>query len=98
MASEDEPEAALLYRAFISYSRADRDVAKSLQARLEQYVLPQALRLIKPGLKHDPRPLKPVFRDEDELVPGQNLPERIHKGLAGAEYLIVLCSPNSVQR
>jgi WD40 repeat protein len=84
---------SLRYRAFISYSRADRAAAKDLQAKLERYVLPRALRWIKPGLRHDPRPLRPVFRDEDELVPGQDLPERIRAGLAGSEYLLVICSP-----
>jgi WD40 repeat protein len=83
----------LKYRAFISYSRVDRESAVALQARLERYVLPQALRLVKPGLKLDPRPLKPVFRDEDELVPGQDLTARIQAGLRGSEYLIVVCSP-----
>ncbi|MEJ0022962.1 MAG: toll/interleukin-1 receptor domain-containing protein [Alphaproteobacteria bacterium] len=86
----------LKYRAFISYSRADRAWAKLLHARLEHYVLPQALRAIKPGLKHDTRPLKPIFRDEDELVPGQDLPARIRAGLDQSEFLIVICSPNAV--
>jgi WD40 repeat protein len=84
------------YRAFLSYSRSDRQQAKTLQARLERYVLPQALRRIKPGMRHDRRPLKPIFRDEDELVPGQDLPERIRRGLEQSEYLIVVCSPRAV--
>lgn len=83
------------YRAFISYSRSDRQWAKVLQARLERFVLPQALRLIKPEVQHDRRPLKPIFRDEDELVPGQDLPERIRRGLEQSEYLIVVCSPRA---
>ncbi|HWA21553.1 MAG TPA: toll/interleukin-1 receptor domain-containing protein [Caulobacterales bacterium] len=86
----------LEYRAFVSYSRADRVWAKLLQSRLEHYVLPQALRVIKPGLKHDSRPLKPIFRDEDELVPGADLPARIRAGLAKSEFLIVVCSSNAV--
>jgi len=84
------------FRAFISYSRSDRQWAKGLQARLERYVLPQTLRLVKPGLRHERRPLKPIFRDEDELVPGQDLPERIRQGLERSEYLIVVCSPHAV--
>jgi len=43
----------------------------------------------------DARPIKPVFRDEDELVPGQDLPERIRRGLEQSEFLIVVCSPNA---
>lgn len=86
---------AYKFRAFVSYSRSDRPWAKSLQSRLERYVLPHALRLINPGMRHDRRPLKPIFRDEDELVPGQGLPERIRKGLEQSDYLIVVCSPRS---
>jgi len=84
------------YRAFISYSRVDRAKAKLLQARLEHFVLPQAIRIIKPGVRYDSHPLKPVFRDEDELVPGQDLPTRIRLGLERSEYLIVVCSPRAV--
>jgi WD40 repeat protein len=83
------------FRAFVSYSRSDRQWAKALQARLERYVLPNSLRLINPGVRQDRRPLKPVFRDEDELVPGQGLPERIRKGLEHSQYLIVVCSPRA---
>src|ERR1700761_5954981 len=39
----------LKYRAFISYSRLDRDRAAGLQTRLEHYVLPQAMRTLRPG-------------------------------------------------
>jgi Tol biopolymer transport system component len=84
------------YRAFISYSRADRIWARTLQTRLERYVLPHALRLVKLGLKLDARPLKPVFRDEDELVPGQDLTTRIRCGLEQSQFLLVICSPSAV--
>ena len=59
------------YRAFISYSRVDRAQAKLLQSQLERFVLPQAIRIIKPGLRYDSRPLKPIFRDEDETFWGR---------------------------
>ncbi len=97
MSDTDGAEPAPLYSAFISYSRADRAVARSLQAKLEGYVLPQALRLVGPSKRRNPRPLRPVFRDEDELVPGQDLPERIRTGLMGAGYLVVLCSPQAAR-
>ncbi len=97
MSSSGNASQNLIYRAFISYSRSDREVAIALQSRLEGYVLPEALRQISPGLRRDARPLKPVFRDEDELVPGQDLPERILAGLRGAQYLIVVCSPNAAK-
>jgi len=87
--------ASFRYRAFISYSRVDREAARGLQRALEGYVLPAALRAVASGMRMDARPIKPVFRDEDELVPGQDLPERIRKGLETSEFLIVVCSPNA---
>ena len=69
------------YRAFISYNRADREVAVRLHRLLERYVLPSALRLVSPGLRRDMRPLRPVFRDEDEMVPGPSLTERVRDAL-----------------
>jgi WD40 repeat protein len=85
------------YKAFISYSRKDRDSARRLQRELESYVVPRAVQI--PGLDRRTlkRPLKPVFRDESELVPGQDLPERIRQGLAQSESLIVVCSPDAVR-
>src|SRR5580692_4128014 len=81
------------YRAFVSYSRSDASAARLLQRRLETYVLPSASRALQPGVRFDRRPIRPVFRDEDELVPGQDLPGRIRDGLKSSEYLIVICSP-----
>src|SRR5580658_6237516 len=81
------------YRAFVSYSRSDASAARLLQRRLETYVLPSASRALRPGVRFDRRPIRPVFRDEDELVPGQDLPGRIRDGLQSSEYLIVICSP-----
>lgn len=81
------------YKAFISYSRVDREVAIALQDRLERFILPKGLEIqtrhaLKPGF----RPLNPIFRDQDELVPGHDLSERITKSLVASEYLIVICS------
>lgn len=85
----------LKYCAFISYSHADSAAAASLQTRLERYVLPQALRTIRPGLKREVRPLRPIFRDADELVPGQDLPARVQAGLMASQFLLVVCSPSA---
>ena len=85
------------YRAFISYSRNDREIAKRLQRLLEFFVLPAALRVVSAGVTRNARPLAPCFRDEDELVPGQDLPDRIRRGLESSEYLIVVCSRSSAR-
>jgi hypothetical protein len=84
------------YRAFISYSRADRAVAVSLQKSLERYVLPKAMELAgDSGTAR--RPFPRVFRDEDELVPGGDLPARIREGLRASQFLIVVCSEAAAQ-
>lgn len=83
------------YRAFISYSRADRVFAKKLQRQLEAYVLPSALRAMEPGVRRQARSLRPIFRDEDELVPGEDLPDRIRRALTQSQFLIVVCSPDA---
>jgi hypothetical protein len=90
-------EPAHSYRAFISYSRVDREVAKKLQRLLEYYVLPATLRAVSAGVTREARPLTPCFRDEDELVPGQDLPDRIRRGLESSEYLVVVCSKSSAK-
>jgi WD40 repeat protein len=83
------------YRAFISYSRADRDVTQRLHRLLERYVLPATLRIVSLGMRRDARPLKPVFLDESEIVPGPSLSGRIRGALRLSEFLIVVCSPRS---
>jgi len=86
------------YRAFISYSRKDREFARRLQRELEAYVLPRAVDVSGIERKQGrTRPIKPVFRDESELIPGQDLPERIRRGLQESEFLIVVCSPHSAR-
>ena len=84
------------YRAFISYSHLDYAAAVDLHYRLERYVLPSATRAAGGGLNYARQPLRPIFRDEAELVPGQDLPRRIGAALEASEYLLVVCSPNAV--
>jgi WD40 repeat protein len=85
--------AVFSYGAFISYSRTDREVARRLQRRLETYVLPRAVRAAHTERLLPSRPLRRLFRDEDELVPGRDLPGRIRAASASSRALIVLCSP-----
>jgi WD40 repeat protein len=88
---------AFTFSAFISYARANRADAVGLQRRLEQYRLDADLRVVEGERPLPTRPLQPVFRDEDELVPGQDLPERIRRGLQASRFLIVLASRAAVQ-
>ncbi len=80
------------YRAFLSYSRVDATSARRVQRRLESYVLPKRVQIDGVSDKGDRRLLRPIFRDDDELVPGGLLPERISAALASSDFLIVLCS------
>jgi len=77
------------YYAFISYKHEDEKWAKWLQKRLETYRLPVALQ----KQQHCPKKLKPVFRDNTDMTPG-NLAEKLHENLELSNYLIVICSKN----
>jgi hypothetical protein len=83
------------YRAFISYSHRDDDVAKSLHRRLETYRLPK--KLIGQVGERGPIPqrLTPIFRDLDELSAADDLSVEIKAALARSATLIILCSPGA---
>ena len=73
------------YRAFISYSHRDIAIANRLHRRLERFRLPG--RLAAHG------PLRPIFRDLEELPAADSLPAAVNAALADSACLIVLCSP-----
>jgi tetratricopeptide (TPR) repeat protein len=93
--SEQEPERADGYRAFISYSHRDDAIARTLHKRLETYRLPK--KLIGQATERGPIParLTPIFRDLDELSAANDLSVEIKAALARSETLIVLCSPGA---
>ncbi|SCW30475.1 RNA-binding protein required for 60S ribosomal subunit biogenesis [Ruminococcaceae bacterium YRB3002] len=80
------------YNAFISYKHSPHDikVAEHVQRNLEHFRIPHAIRK-KTGKKRIER----VFRDKDELPITSDLTDTISNALKNAEYLIVICSPNS---
>ena len=82
------------YYAFISYSHADQKIATKLQKRLEHYHLPSALRKSNPDL---PKNLKPIFRDESDLVATGTLKSALQANLDRSNYLILICSPSSAK-
>ncbi len=88
-----EPEKQYHYYAFISYSSKDLRMAKWLQRKLENYRLPTKIVKKHTGLQ---KRIFPVFRDETDLA-GIVLDKELYKALDESQYLIVLCSPNSVQ-
>ena len=81
------------YKAFISYRHLplEKDIAKKLHRRIEHYVIPTGLR------KNGEKKLGYVFRDQEELPISGNLSENIQNALNRSEYLIVICSPETVK-
>lgn len=81
------------YRAFISYSHADRKWARWLHRSLESYRLPTGLET--PGGGGRRGRLRPIFRDRDELPSAADLSGAVEEALEQSETLIVVCSPNA---
>ena len=81
------------YIAFISYRHLPLEmaIAKKLHKRIEHYVIPKDLR--KDGKKK----LGYVFRDQDELPISSNLNDDIEQALDRSEFLIVICTPETVK-
>lgn len=80
------------YDAFISYRHCELDkyVAENLHRILESYDLPKN---IKEKLNITGKPIKRVFRDQEELPLSSNLEDPIIDALKESKYLIVICSP-----
>lgn len=81
------------YYAFISYKREDEKWARWLQRKLESYRLPTDICKKNSAI---PKKLKPVFRDKTDIQPNI-LSEELRQKLDDSQYLIVICSPRSVQ-
>jgi|GEM_PF-2506582 len=70
------------YKAFISYKHSG--LSELHATFLEKYLRTYAKRTLQPPLK--------IFRDEQQLKIGENLPERIKEALNSSDYLIYLAS------
>jgi tetratricopeptide (TPR) repeat protein len=95
----DEPEpqgpldGAYAYRAFISYSHKDQDLAKRLHRAVESYRIPAKLIGKVTGVGKVPRRLRPIFRDREELPASGDLSAELSAALAQSQFLVVVCSP-----
>lgn len=85
------------YKAFISYSHADKAWAEWLLKSLESFRIPRNLVGRKTDFGPIPDRLAPIFRDRDELPAAHRLTDRLFEALRASEFLIVLCSPRSAQ-
>ncbi len=78
------------YRAFVSYSHADRAWGYWVRKALENYRPPR-------GVGDRPGRIRPIFRDDDETSASADLGAVITEALDASEALIVVCSPNSAR-
>ncbi|MGN6730078.1 MAG: TIR domain-containing protein [Rhodanobacteraceae bacterium] len=94
---ESVADSGFAYRAFISYSHADRAWCDWLHKSLETYRVPS--RLVGKDAAHGtiPRSLAPIFRDRDELPSASDLGRKVNDALAKSENLVVICSPASAR-
>ncbi|MBU6417401.1 MAG: TIR domain-containing protein, partial [Xanthomonadaceae bacterium] len=83
------------YRAFISYSHADKAWGDWLHKALETYRVPSRLVGKQTEVGTIPPRLNPVFRDREELSSSPELDSKINQALAQSENLVVICSPAS---
>ena len=85
------------YRAFLSYSHADRKWGRWLMRKLETYRVPKRLVGRETARGVVPAKLAPVFRDRDELSSASDLSDRIQQVLEDSAALIVIASPASAR-
>jgi tetratricopeptide (TPR) repeat protein len=85
------------YRAFISYSHADRRLVEWLHRALESYRVPAKLVGQITPLGPVPARLGSLFRDRDELPAAGDLSTELKAALKRSMFLIVVCSPASAQ-
>lgn len=81
------------FKAFISYSHADKAWSTWLQNALEGYRVPKHLVGTKGEFGRVPKRLAPVFRDREDLSSASDLSGKIKEALEQSETLIVVCSP-----
>jgi tetratricopeptide (TPR) repeat protein len=85
------------YKAFISYSWADRAWGEWVHRALETYKTPKAL-IGKPGAMGPvPARLAPIFKDREEEAAGAGITASIEAAMAASDFMIVICSPQSAQ-
>ena len=86
------------FRAFVSYSHADRDFAARLQRRLESYRLPRRLAdRVTPLPGQAPGRIGPIFRDRADLSAAADLSQAVQDAIAQSSALVVVASPDAVQ-
>lgn len=88
---------AFRYKAFISYSHHNSQIAARLLKKLEGYRVPAHLRGDKKTNTSAPNRLGKIFRDRDELPASGSLNSKLLDALRQAEFLIIICSPDAAK-
>ena len=81
------------YRAFLSYSHVDKNIAKRLHREVESYSIPANLVGKVTSVGKVPRRLRPIFRDREELPASGDLSAELSAALRQSMFLVVICSP-----
>lgn len=89
----DRQDGAFAYRAFISYSHRDKDLAQRLHRAVESYRIPAKLVGRVTAVGRTPRRLRPIFRDREELPASGDLSAELSAALRQSQFLVVICSP-----
>ena len=87
------PETQPRFRAFISYSHRDAQLAGWLHRSLEGYRIPKHLVGSETLSGPVPARLTPIFRDREDLPAATDLSAAVKAALAASDSLIVICSP-----
>lgn len=90
-------DSSFTYRAFLSYSHADKAWADWLYKALETYRVPARLVGMHTPMGVVPRRLTPVFRDSEELASATDLGRTVDAALARSAALVVICSPRAAK-
>lgn len=85
------------FRAFISYSHADKAAAEWLHRSLESYRLPPRLVGARTPVGEVPARLTPIFRDRDELPAAGDLTTELRTAMAESLFLVVIASPTAAR-
>ena len=83
------------YRAFLSYSHADKDQAEAWRTRLESLEIHWAYHADEKLRGSVPERFKYVFRDEFDARLGRHLDDEIKDKLKRSDALILLGSPSA---
>ncbi len=83
------------YKAFISYSHQNRQIAAWLLKKLEGYRVPAHLNGSSRRFEKSPITLGKMFRDREELSASVSLDSKLLDAIKQSEFIIVVCSPDA---